>query len=355
MNLSVSLCRRWQLQLGAVVFLGGAWACGGSNSLSPSAEAPLASDTTLAGAPADSTIIAAGDTSLVPPSDSSLAQDTVGIATAAASPGPGIVFALMGMRGPAITAPYNGSKYGVQPSYIISNLEAVRARGGRMIVELASGSDANIQNPDGTFSLTKWKALIDGFKKLNLNQYIADGTLMGHFLIDEPQHAPKWGGKVIPQATVEAMAQYSKAIWPDLPTFARVAPSWLAQAPVPYVHLDAGWAQYVTRRGEVTKWIISEVAAAKRKGLGLAVGLNVLNGGNGSSKIRGTRSREWKMSAAEIRNYGTALLNQPYACGFFSWSYQEGGASYMARSDIKSAMTDLSRKAAAHLKTSCRQ
>jgi len=262
---------------------------------------------------------------------------------------------MMGMRGPSIAAPYNGSKYGVLPSYIIANLDAARSKGARMIVELASGSDDKLQNADGTFSLTKWKALIDAYRKLNLNSYITDGTLMGHFLIDEPQNANKWGGKVIPQATVEAMAAYSKAIWPGLPTFARVAPSWLAQASVSYVNLDAGWAQYVTRRGDVTKWITSEVAAAKTKGLGLAVGLNVLNGGNGSSGIRGTRSGEWKMSPTEIRNYGTALLNQAYACGFFSWSYQEGGDLYMTRSDIKSAMTDLSKKAAAHIKTSCRQ
>ena len=61
------------------------------------------------------------------------------------------------------------------------------------------------------------------------------------------------------------------------------------------------------------------------------------------------------MSASEIRNYGSALLNQSYACGFFSWSYLEGGDLYLARSDIKSAMTELSKKAAAHVKTSCRQ
>ena len=347
MNLALPFSRRSQLQFGAVILLGTVWACGGSNSLSPSAEAPLAGDSTLSAAPADS--------SLLPPTDSTLGQDTIGIATASASPGPGIVFAMMGMRGPSIGAPYNGSKYGVLPSYIIANLDAARSKGARMVVELASGSDDNLQNADGTFSFTKWKAMIDAYRKLNLNSYITDGTLMGHFLIDEPQNANKWGGKVIPQATVEAMAKYSKSIWPGLPTFARVAPSWLAQSSVTYVYLDAGWAQYVTRRGDVTKWITSEVGAAKGKRLGIAVGLNILNGGNGSSGIRGTRTGEWKMSATEIKNYGTALLNQTYACGFFSWSYQEGGDTYIARSDIKSAMTDLSKKAAAHIKTSCQQ
>jgi hypothetical protein len=347
MTLSVNSClRHRQGILAAIAVAAMAMGCGSSNGLSPSAETPLVGDSSLATPPTDSI---PADT--LPPADSVPAA----LDPLSASPGPGIVFAMMGMRGPSIAAPYNGSKYGVQPSYILSNLDATRARGGRMVVELASGKDENLQNADGTFSFTKWKAMIDAFRRVNLSSYISDGTLMGHFLIDEPQNANKWGGKVIPQATVEAMAKYSKSIWPNLATFARVAPSWLAQSSISYVYLDAGWAQYVTRRGPVGTWIAAEVAAAKKKGLGLPVGLNILNGGNGSSGIRGTRSGEWKMSATEIRNYGTTLLNQSYACGFFSWSYLEGGDLYLARSDIKSAMTDLSKKAAAHVKTSCRQ
>jgi hypothetical protein len=49
------------------------------------------------------------------------------------------------------------------------------------------------------------------------------------------------------------------------------------------------------------------------------------------------------------------LLNQTYACSFFNWTYILGGAEYMARTDIKSAMSYLSNKARYHVKTSCRQ
>jgi hypothetical protein len=336
--------------IGAVVLAALAAGCSDSSSLSPSAEAPLAGDSSLAAAPTDTlladTLAGSGD-SLPPP-------DTTPVTTLAAG-GTGIVFAMMGMKGPYISYPYNGSKYGVKPEWIINELNAARSKGARMVLELASGADSRIQNLDGTFSYTKWKALVDGFRKFNLSSYITDGTLMGHFLIDEPQNARKWGGKIIPQATVEAMAKYSKSIWWNLPTFARVAPTWLAQSTISYVYLDAGWAQYVAQKGDVTKWIIPEIAAAQKKGLGLAVGMNVLDGGNGSSGIRGTMSGKYKMSATEIKSYGTALLNQPYACGFFSWSYVEDGPTYFARTDIKSAMTTLSKLAAAHVKTSCRQ
>ena len=55
---------------------------------------------------------------------------------------------------------------------------------------------------------------------------------------------------------------------------------------------------------------------------------------------------------SEMRNYGWAMLAQSYACGFFNWTHD---VSYYGRSDIKSAMADLSAKARGHAKTSCRQ
>jgi hypothetical protein len=57
------------------------------------------------------------------------------------------------------------------------------------------------------------------------------------------------------------------------------------------------------------------------------------------------------MSATELRTYGTALLNQTYACGFYMWMHN---TTYYGRADIKSAMTELSTKAKTHVKTSCR-
>ena len=94
------------------------------------------------------------------------------------------------------------------------------------------------------------------------------------------------------------MAKHSKELWPTMATIVRVAPSWLASASVNYRSLDAGWTQYTSGKGDAAKWVASEAAAAKRKGLGLVVGLNVLDGGNGSSKIRGWSQGKWAMSAA---------------------------------------------------------
>jgi hypothetical protein len=135
-------------------------------------------------------------------------------------------------------------------------------------------------------------------------------------------------------------------------TLARVVPSWLASAPITYTYLDAAWAQYRSSKGDVARFAASEIAAAKTKGLGVMVGLNILNGGNGSSGIRGTKSGEYSMSATELKTYGTAMLSNPYVCGFMMWEYN---LTYYGRSDIKSAMAELSPKASSHPQTSCRQ
>jgi hypothetical protein len=335
--------------------------CGDSDQLSPSTEAPatIPGSTDSAGAvPTDSAGLPL-DSTLLPPDSSGYdsTAGTVTVETLAAGTQPGIVFGSYGMEVSHLNSVHTGTLRGggITEDNILSMLSGIRAKGGRMVLKMCMGEDKYVKNPDGTFSLTKWKSLVDRFKKVNLDPYIADGTLLGHFLIDEPHRTAKWGGKVISQATVEAMALYSKQAWPNLATLVRVAPTWLASAPVTYRSLDAGWLQYGSDKGDPARLVASETAIAKNKGLGLVIGLNILDGGNGSSGVRGWSRNKWAMSAAEIRTYGTALLNQPYGCGFFNWTYQFFGPTYYSRTDIKSAMSELSSKAKAHVRTSCRQ
>lgn len=315
-------------------------ACSSGDISSPTPQASSPTDSTAA-TPTDSTITAPID-SAMPPIDSS------GMSGAAAaldnrSPRPGIMFGSDGMRNEYFNNVHTGAKRGggLTPENVMPLLADARARGARIVLKLSLGRDDFIQNSDRTFSLTKWKALVDRFRKVNLATYIADGTILGHFIIDEPHRTAKWGGKIIPHATVEAMAAYSKQIWPTMHTFVHTKTEWLTATPVVYTHLDATWVQYAVGKGEVTKWITDEISYAKRKGLGVMMGLNVLYGG--------TRS---KMSGSELKTYGTALLNQTYGCGFILWAHD---LAYYGRSDVKSAMADLSTKARTHVKTSCRQ
>jgi hypothetical protein len=264
---------------------------------------------------------------------------------------PGIAFASFGLTPAQIGTVHTGSVPWTDPSVLLSLLSQFRAKGGRVIIQL-QGSEKYSRNADGTFNLTKWKSMVDRYKSVNFSSYINDGTIVGHYLIDEPQYPSRWGGKVIPQATVEAMAKYSKQLWPTMITMVNAPPRWLAAAPVTYTYLDAAWALYIAGYGSTSYWIGKEVAAAKTKGLGVVVALNVLDGGNGSSGIHGTYGTKWSMSASELRSYGSALLTPTYGCGFVMWKYT---SSYYSRTDIKSAMTALSTQSKSHVKTSCRQ
>jgi hypothetical protein len=267
---------------------------------------------------------------------------------------PGIVFGTFNMRNDYLNSVHTGWMNGgpLEPSNILTWLSGARAKGGRVVVKLCKGKDSYVKNSDGTFSLSKWKSLVSRYRNVNLAPYINDGTIVGHYLIDEPHRASRWGGRVISQKTLEEMAQYSKQLWPGMTTLVRVVPSWLKNASISYRYLDAGWLQYTAGKGEPAKLVATEASAAKQKGLGLVVGLNLINGGNGSSGIRGDRRGTWAMSASEIRNYGYAVLGEGHACAFFSWQHN---TDYYNLSAIKSAMADVSSRARQHTKTSCRQ
>ena len=321
-----------------LVFLAG---CAGGASLAPSTEAD-------GSAPADSSMDSSAPDTVTPPGDS----NTLVPNNVAGGIAPGIVFASFDLPNTLLSTVHTGAMRTPDQNTLLSNLATARAKGARFVLKLAGGGDGWVKNADGTFNFEKWKSMVNRYKNLDFRSYVADGTVLGHYLLDEPNLASRWGGKVIPQATVEAMAKYSKQLWPNMLTFIRVVPSWLAAAPVPYTYLDAGWAQYAAYKGDPTKWLAGEVAIAKTKGLGLLVSLNILNGGNGSSGIRGPASGKYSMSATELRTYGTALLNQAYSCGFLMWMYN---ATYFGRTDIQAAMADLSAKARSHVKTSCQQ
>jgi hypothetical protein len=334
-----------RLQLGALALLSITVACGRSDQTSPSTDGGIPIGDSPAPAPIDSTPIVI-DSPLV---------DTTALTPNPALTTSGIPFGPNNMRATSMTSMYNATQLGVEPPYFLSELRTARGKGGRFVQKMAGKRDEDIQNADGTFSLAKWKLLVNRYKGLDFSSYVNDGTLMGHFLIDEPEFAKRWGGKAISQATVEEMARYSKQLWPNLLTFARGSPQWLAKSTITYNYLDVSWLQDFTFNRDVPAWVAAGAAAAKLKGLGMIAGIHVINGGNGSSGVPGTVSGKWNMSAAEIRTHGTTILNEPRACAFLLYTYLEGGGAYMARPDIRSAITELWNKAKAHPPTSCRQ
>jgi hypothetical protein len=236
---------------------------------------------------------------------------------------------------------YNGAMRTIYPSDLKSELSAIRSRGGKVMLNFV-GAEGYYKTSDGHFSLSKWKARMDRYKGVDISSFIKDGTVIGSFLIDEPNDPHNWGGTAISYSTLDEMARYSRYRFPGLATVVRAEATWLAKYGGTFHYLDGAWAQYLSRRGNVNDYIKNAVAAAKKKDLSLVIGLNVLKGGNPN----GT-----PMNASELKTYGSALLSSSYPCAFLSWKYS---SDYLSSSSIRDAMKYLRNKAQSRGYKSCR-
>jgi hypothetical protein len=242
---------------------------------------------------------------------------------------------------------FNALVAAAYPPVLIAKLDAARRANDRVLLSLA-GSGQLYRDENG-FNLDLWKQRVDRFRGIDFSSYIADGTLIGNFILDEQNDPTNWNGDYVTQAEIDAMAQYSKEIWPDLPAIIRAWPAYLKG--YQYKYLDAAWAQYHERFGPIDAFIEKNVREAKEVGLELVAGLNLLGGG-GEDGLPGYRGGKNSMSASQIRSWGTTYLNEPYICAFLMWSYQ---ADYINRPDIKAALEEISQKARSYPTKKCRR
>jgi hypothetical protein len=248
-----------------------------------------------------------------------------GVPQLAATSG-GIPIGTFGQPVTAFGAQFNGAQRIISSDYLLRDLADIKARGGRVMLDLA-GAQRYWKDAAGHFSMTKWKERVNRYKNVNFSSYIDDGTIIGHYLIDEPNDPTNWNGVIVPGSTVEEMAKYSKQLWPKLATAVRAEPGYMATWTGTYQYLDAAWAQYVSWKGDPQDFLSKNVAAAQKKGLNLVVGLNVTKGG-----INGA-----KLTPSQVQSWGSTMLASTYSCAFLSWEY----SSDLLSGSMKTAMTYL--------------
>lgn len=232
---------------------------------------------------------------------------------------------------------YNGGLRNIWPDALNRELGAIKSRGGKVVLMFA-GNEKYYKDAAGHFSLTKWKQRIDRYRGVNFNSYVTDGTIIGHYLIDEPNDPANWNGQPVPPSTIEEMARYSKQLWPSMTTVVRVDPNYLRSD---HRYLDAAWAQYVYRKGSASDYIRRNVADAQNRGLGLITGLNIIKGGvNGS-----------KMSPTQVKDWGSTILGNSYPCAFISWQYRD---EVLETSSMRDALRTLRNKAESRSTKTCK-
>ena len=265
---------------------------------------------------------------------------------------------------------YTGSLQALSASSAISLLNSAKGYGDRVVISMA-GNRSNYTNSNGTFNMTLWKNRINAFKSLNFSQFVTSGTVIGHYLVDEPLCSQCWGGTAISYAQIEEMSKYSKSIWPTLPTGVRAAPSKLGNTA--YASLDFGWAQWEGPLHGASFGLTpqqfrdAQTAVAQKLRLGLVFGLNYLDGGNGSSHINGTYAKDpnlsdnvycksgsgcyrYAMSASEVKTDGAVLAAASYGCGLISWQYN---TTFIGRSGVKDALTYVSNVSKNRARSGC--
>jgi len=265
-----------------------------------------------------------------------------GARAGATTAAPGIPFGPWRLPDSMFHAPFTGTVLALRPGDAVARLDAARRAGMRVFVILEQ-SRRKHQNPDKSFALAAWKREIETFRGIDFAPYVADGTLLGHMLIDEPHDPTNWNGAPIPYAVIDSAAAFSKSLWPTLPTGVTSPPTFLQGAR--WSALDWSFAQYRPNKGDIVPWLAREAEAARRSGLGFVLSLNIRDG-NGRGE---------PLSAEQLRRFGLAIAAEPGACALTLWKYDADANEYFERPDMRAAFATVAAAAAAHAARPCRR
>jgi len=272
---------------------------------------------------------------------------------------------------------YNGTAITAVSTRLLSDLNTVRARNGRVILSIqrSKTKDANgLSVAAARAELASWP---------DISGFIADGTVIGVYVSDDIL-STEWGPNPPYLSRIDSVAREVKLRWPNAITMVRAKPTELAGRSQ-WQWLETAWAQYrgPYRDPPPKQFADREVASAKAQKLGLVIWLNALDGGCGpttaclpgvpGTSVLGTFAnaasvRRYQLSAAEVLNYGTVFLAEPYNCAAIAWQYSPvynraglpadqlaGIQAFDTRSDVRAAMAQLKALAQQRPNTSCRQ
>jgi hypothetical protein len=234
-------------------------------------------------------------------------------------------------------------------------LDAARAAHARITIRVAGGNE-QLGSP-GPLNLEQWKANFTPMgNEVDANAYVADGTLIGHYAIDEPFY----DFSNMSSATLEEMCRYQKSFenWSDVPCFIRELNTLLyTERPTGgYQHVDAGWAQiadhhYDTEYNwDMERYFRDNLDKGRLAGLGLMYGFNLIDGGReveNCAKPKDPNHHNCAMSPAEIEALADALaaIGHDQGCGVNGWWISPVSGSpernYFFRSDVQAALAYL--------------
>lgn len=249
-------------------------------------------------------------------------------------------------------APLTASIGANSASSIVTQIASARTMGQKLILCMAGCAHAPVTT-NSAFDLAKWKAAIATYNTTAIRSAVAaglaDGTVIGNSLIDEPEHS-SWGG-VLTKPMLDAMATYAKQYFPTLPMGVQFGGqagyTWRTDERFRVVDFTNNQYSWRIFSGDVATYRAKVLAQAALEGVTPAFSLNILAGGvpdndgvydcTGAGQAGvGVNGTNCRMTAAQLRDFGRAL--GPSGCVLTMWTYD---AAYFGRSDNQQAFRDV--------------
>ncbi len=179
---------------------------------------------------------------------------------------------------------------GVRAGNIVQRLAEARRKHVRLLLNMTGGHDPYMSSIGGIhrFDMQRWHDSMatydDDAIKAAVAQAVADGTIVGNSVMDEPHARGQgdgntWGPQgTMTKARVDSMCAYVKSIFPNLPVGV-VHQHQLFEPSQSYRVCDFLVDQYQYSYGPVTAWRDAALAMAHRDGIQILFGVNELNGG----------------------------------------------------------------------------
>ena len=249
-------------------------------------------------------------------------------------------------------APMTASREFFPAFEMVSHIQAARSKGVRLLLVMTGGSHDKYKT-DGVFDQAKWQAAMDKFDTQSIRDAVAagvaDGTIIGNSVMDEPQQSgtttKDWGPPgTMTKVRVDELCAYVKNIFPTLPVGA--GHDGNAFEPTKsYQVCEFFMPQYAARKGNILAWRDGALAIAARDGMEVVFSLNLLDGGiqdkigvwdcPGTGGL-GTHGQNCRMTPENVREWGGVL--GPTACALLSWRYD---ATFMAKPQNQAAFSEL--------------
>lgn len=234
-------------------------------------------------------------------------------------------------------APFTGSKNFTAASGLVTQIQAARAMKHRLMLTMTGGPHSRYST-NGRFDIKKWRATMATYYtasiKSALAAAVADGTVIGNVMVDEPEHI-SWGRNpdAFSKPLIDQMASEIRAVFPTLPLGINIGPpSYKWHASETYKQLDFVIYQYnnYITNGNIVAWRDLVKAQAAKDNVVPGFSLNILDGGvqdrdghygcNGSGQAGlGTYYPNCRMPSSMVLSYGQALA--PSGCMLMFWMF----------------------------------